>query len=145
MDISLLLEPQTKHQRMYRGESMYGEQSLAEITTMPCQYCNQQSVPKTYVKQCDIGKPKYVNTVKCSWYKSVEKRIFSNRHVSKDEKRRALKTSVMINSERISISSVRRRDGREEIRRKWRDDSNKLKAAMNIFREARKAQLQHNL
>lgn len=138
MDISLLLEPQTKHQRMYRGDSMYDEQSLAEITTMPHQYCNRQFAAKAHQK------PKCVSTGKCSWYDSVEKRIFNNRNVSKDERRRALKASEMVNSERISISSVRGRDGKEEIRRKWRDDSNKFRAAMNIFREAKRAKLQHN-
>ena len=144
MDISLLLEPQTKHQRMYRGDSIYDEQSLAEITTMPCQYCNRQFAPEAYLKHRDIGKTKYVNTGKFSWYNSVEKRIFNNRHVSKDENRRALKAGEIVNSERISISSVRRRGGKEEIRRKWRDDSNKFRAAMNIFREAKRAKLQHN-
>lgn len=58
MDI-LLLEPQAKHQRMYRGDSMYSEQSLLELDAIPCKDCKRSFVPKAYVRHFDMdGKPK---------------------------------------------------------------------------------------
>ncbi|KAL3783381.1 hypothetical protein HJC23_013426 [Cyclotella cryptica] len=130
MDISLLLEPQAKHQRMYRGDSMYDEHSLAEIKTIPCPYCNRQFAPKAYVSH--IRKPKCLNPGKSSLNDSAKKRIFNNRHLSQDE-------NEMVNSKGESKISMGRRDGKEGRSRKWKDDSNKLRAAMN-----QRTKLKHN-
>ena len=59
MGISLLMEPQAKHQRMHRGDSMYSEQSLLELDSIPCKDCKRSFAPKAYVKHFDdVGKPK---------------------------------------------------------------------------------------
>lgn len=59
MDISLLLEPQAKHQRMHRGDSMYSEQSLVELNAIPCTDCDRSFVPMAYVRHFDgDGRPK---------------------------------------------------------------------------------------
>mmetsp|Transcript_2001 Transcript_2001/g.4414 ORF Transcript_2001/g.4414 Transcript_2001/m.4414 type:complete len:85 (+) Transcript_2001:1105-1359(+) len=55
MDISLLLEPQAKHQRMYRGNSMYSEQSLVEFGTISrAGNSKSSSVPKKNMKRRSV-------------------------------------------------------------------------------------------
>mmetsp|Transcript_25655 Transcript_25655/g.46443 ORF Transcript_25655/g.46443 Transcript_25655/m.46443 type:complete len:85 (+) Transcript_25655:579-833(+) len=55
MDISLLLEPQAKHQRMYRGNSMYSEQSLVEFdATFRARNAKSSSISKTNVKRRSV-------------------------------------------------------------------------------------------
>ena len=57
MDISLLMKPQVKHQRMHRGDSMYDEQSIIELETIRCKYCERPFAPSSYVRHCKDGNP----------------------------------------------------------------------------------------
>lgn len=141
MDISLLLEPQAKHRRMYRGDSMYDEHSVAEIKTMPCQYCNCQFAPKAYVHH--IRKPKCLKTEKNSLYDLSRRHLFSYQRPSNDEKR-STTIGTEINSESRLKSSITRRDNEKKVSKKWRENSNKIRAAINLLQEAKRAKVQRS-
>ena len=77
MDISLLLEPQVKHRRMHRGDSIYSEQSLVELDAIPCKDCHRSFAPKSYVKHFDTeGRPK------CKSLFSKKRPVFHSAKVS---------------------------------------------------------------
>lgn len=117
MDISLLMEPQAKHQRMYRGDSMYSEQSLLELDAIPCKDCKRSFVPKAYVKHFNMdGKPKCsVFNKKRPVFDSAKARIGNNKNLNDDEKK-----MVLIANEKISfeltqrLKGVRNQDGNKE-------------------------------
>ena len=138
MDISLLLNPQAKHRRMHRGDSMYDEQSIIELETIRCQHCDRGFSPKSYVKHCNAGKSRCLNTKKRAVYDSAKKRILNNQHLSKGEKQRVLKMLKKRNTKtRFSL----RRKSKVVKNRSWRDESSELRAAVWLFRVSKRAKL----
>mmetsp|Transcript_24076 Transcript_24076/g.52048 ORF Transcript_24076/g.52048 Transcript_24076/m.52048 type:complete len:85 (+) Transcript_24076:304-558(+) len=84
MDISLLLEPQAKHQRMYRGNSMYSEQSLVEFKAISrVRNAKSSSAHKTRVKR------KSVVNKKRPVFNSAEAHNENNSHLIESEKNQA--------------------------------------------------------
>lgn len=77
MDISLVLEPTGKHQRMHRGDSMYSEQSLIELDAIPCPHCERSFTPKAYVKHFDGN-----NKPKCKSARGKKRSVFNSAKVS---------------------------------------------------------------
>ncbi|KAL7503663.1 hypothetical protein ACHAXN_002029 [Cyclotella atomus] len=119
MDISLLLNPQAKHRRMHRGDSIGFS-------------------PKSYVKHYNAGKPRCLNTKKRAVYDSAKKRILNNQHLSKGEKQRVLKMLKKRNTKtRFSL----RRKSKVVKKRSWRDESSALRAAVGLFRVSKRAKL----
>ena len=128
MDISLLLDPQSKHQRMYRGDSMYEEQSVVDFEMTECNHCNRTFAPKAYAKHCSGIKPKCLTIKKRSVYDSARKRIVNNEHFSIHDKRQALQSS--------------RENKKDDHKRKWTDESSELRAAVKLLRVAKKAKIE---
>lgn len=141
MDISLLLEPQAKHQRMHRGDSMYDEQSIIELESIRCKHCQRSFAPSTYVRHCNEGKPKCLNVEKRSVYNSAKIRVMSNHHFSTDDKKRVLRTIKKMGAK--TRFSLRRRS--KANKRNWREESNELRAAVGLVRVARRAMLASRL
>mmetsp|Transcript_30748 Transcript_30748/g.58350 ORF Transcript_30748/g.58350 Transcript_30748/m.58350 type:complete len:85 (-) Transcript_30748:761-1015(-) len=49
---------------MYRGDSMYSEQSLVELGDIPCKECKHFFVPKTYLKHFGMDEqPKFKSVI----------------------------------------------------------------------------------
>ena len=136
MDISLLLEPQAKHQRMHRGDSMYDEQSVIELETIRCKHCQRGFIPSAYVRHCNSGKPMCTISKKRPTYDSTRKRIMNNPHLTATEKKRILRATKKTNGK--TRFSTRRKCS---SKRNWRDDSNQLRAAMGLLLVAKKAKL----
>ena len=133
MDITLLLEPQAKHQRMHRGDSMYDEQSIIELETIRCQHCKRPFAPSSYVKHCNSGKPRCINVKKRLVYDSTQKRILNNQYLTTDEKRKLLRAIKKKNSK--TRFSLRRKSSAQK--RNWRDESSNLRAAVSLIRAKR--------
>ena len=138
MDISLLLDPQAKHQRMHRGDSMYDEQSVIELETIRCTHCQKSFIPSAYVRHCNSGEPMCTISKKRPTYDSAKKRIMNNTHLTASEKQRILRATKKTNGKtRFST----RRKCRTSSKRNWRDDSNELRAAMGLLLVAKKTKI----
>jgi hypothetical protein len=117
---------------------MYDEQSIIELETIRCKHCNRGFSPKSYVRHCNAGKPRCLDTKKRAVHDSAKQRVLNNQYLSKAEKQKLLKAIKKRNTKtRFSL----RRKSKVVKKRSWRDESSELRAAVRLFRVATKAKL----